>query len=85
MSTSNIIEINYFGNTYTFHRNMEDTIEDFHHISWLTAKQQPKNSKEFEKATQLATLWYYQQKYQCQYSSIIQKNIEELDLLSLDL
>ena len=54
-----ILEINYMGNTYTFNRNMEDTIEDFYHISWLTAKQQPKNNKDFEKANSNAILWYY--------------------------
>jgi hypothetical protein len=78
-------EINYLGNTYTFQHNTEDTMEDFYNISWLVAKQQPKNSKEFEKATQNATLWYYQHKYQCQYSSILQKTIQELDNLSIDL
>jgi hypothetical protein len=84
-SNTNILEINYMGVTYTFNRNHEDTLEDFHNISWLTAKQMPKSVKEFEKASQLAILWYYQQKYQCQYSQILQKNISELDLLSIDL
>jgi hypothetical protein len=84
-STSNILEINYMGVTYTFNRNLEDTLEDFHNISWLTAKQMPKTSKEFEKASQLAILWYYQQKYRCEYSSILQKNISDIDLLSVDL
>ena len=79
------IEINYMGTTYTFTKNPEDTQEDFWNISWLIAKQQPKNSKEYEKAMQNATIWYYQSKYQCQYSSILQKNIQELDDLSLDL
>lgn len=84
-SSINILEINYMGITYTFNRNPEDTVEDFHNISWLTAKQIPKTTKEFEKASQLAVLWYYQQKYQCEYSHVLQKNISELDLLSVDL
>ncbi len=82
---TNILEINYMGITYTFNRNQEDTLEDFHNISWLTAKQTPKTAKEYEKAQQLAILWYYQQKYRCEYSSILQKNISELDLISIDL
>ncbi len=82
---SDLLEINYMGATYTFKRNMEDTPEDFHHISWLIAKQQPKSLKEIEKATQLATLWYYQKKYQCSYSNILQNTLKELDLISMDL
>ncbi len=83
--TQRFIEINYMGTTYTFTKNPEDTQEDFWNISWLVAKQQPKNSKEYEKSMQNAIIWYYQSKYQCQYSSILQKNIQELDDLSLDL
>jgi hypothetical protein len=82
---TSILEINYMGNTYTFTRNMEDTVEDFYHISWLTAKQQPKNNKEFEKANLNAILWYYQQKYQCSYSQTLQKSIQKLDDLSIEL
>jgi hypothetical protein len=84
-STTNILEINYMGVTYTFNRNLEDTPEDFHNISWLTAKQMPKTTKEYEKANQLAILWYYQQKYRCEYSQILQKNISEIDLISIEL
>ena len=79
------LEINYMGITYTFKKNCEDTNEDFYHISWLIAKQKPKNTKDIEKATQLATLWYYQKKYQCKYSNILQNLLKDLDLLSLDL
>jgi hypothetical protein len=79
------LEINYMGYSYTFKKQPEDTMEDFHHISWLIAKQTPKNSKEFDKAQQLAFLWYYQKKYQCGYSPIIQNSLKELDLLSIDL
>ena len=85
MTTINTFEINYMGNTYTFNYNHEDTPEDFYNISWLIAKQQPRNPKEFEKATQMANLWYYQQKYKCSYSGILQKNIQELDNLSIEL
>ncbi len=79
------IEINYMGYTYTFKKNPEDTPEDFQNISWLIAKQKPKNTKEFEKATQLATLWYYQKKYNCSYSSILQNSLKEIDLISVEL
>ncbi len=82
---TDLLEINYMGATYTFKRNFEDTPEDFHHISWLIAKQQPKTIKEIEKATQLATLWYYQKKYQCSYSNILQNSLKEIDLISMDL
>ena len=84
-TNTNTFEIHYLGNTYTFNYNQEDTPEDFYNISWLTAKQQPRNPKEFEKASQMANLWYYQQKYKCSYSSILQKNIQELDNLSIEL
>jgi hypothetical protein len=82
---NNTFEINYIGNTYTFNYNTEDTPEDFYHICWLIAKQQPRNPKEFEKASQTANLWYYQQKYKCRYSGVLQKNIQELDNLSIEL
>jgi hypothetical protein len=79
------LEINYMGVTYTFKRNHEDTVEDFYHISWLIAKQKPRTQKELEKMTQLATMWYYQKKYQCTYSPIMQTVLKELDLISFDL
>jgi hypothetical protein len=85
MSDSDTLEINYIGYTYTFKKNCEDTLEDFHHISWLIAKQQPRTLKEFDKAHQLANIWYYQKKYKCGYSYILQNSIKDLDLLSLDL
>ena len=81
----NTLEINYMGYTYTMTRNPEDTLEDFHNISWLIAKQKPKNEKEYDKASQLAILWYYQKKYKCSYSPLLQKTLKELDVLSLDL
>ena len=79
------MEINYMGMTYTFHKNKENTLEDFYNISWLTAKQLPKNAKDLQKASQLAILWYYQKKYNCKYSSIIQKSLEDIDLISIEL
>ena len=85
MESKNIIEVNYMGYSYTFNRNSEDTIEDFYNISWITAKQMPKNQKEFEKSQQMATLWYYQHKYQCSYPQLLKKSLQEIDLLSMDL
>jgi hypothetical protein len=79
------IEINYMGYTYTLKRNPEDTPEDFYNISWLIAKQKPKTIKEIEKATQLATMWYYQKKYNCKYSNIIQNYIKDIDMISMEL
>ncbi len=84
-SNLNSLEISYMGYTYTFKRNPEDTTEDFHNISWLIAKQKPKNPKEKKKATLLATMWHYQKKYKCSYSNMIQSSLKELDVFSIDL
>jgi hypothetical protein len=84
-SNLNSLEISYMGYTYTFKRNPEDTPEDFHNISWLIAKQKPKNQKEMEKATLLATMWSYQKKYKCSYSNMIQSSLKEIDIFSIDL
>jgi hypothetical protein len=85
MDSKNIFEVNYMGYSYTFNRNPEDTIEDFYNISWIAAKQMPKNQKEFEKAQQMAIIWYYQHKYQCSYPQLLKKSLQEIDLLSMDL
>lgn len=82
---SDCLEINYMGYTYTFKKNPEDTYEDFYNISWVTAKQKPKNQKEFEKASQLATMWHYQKKYKCSYSNMLQSTLKELDIYGLEL
>jgi hypothetical protein len=82
---SDSLEISFMGYTYTFKKNPEDTYEDFYNISWLTAKQKPKNQKEIEKASQLATMWHYQKKYKCTYSTMLQSTLRELDVYATEL
>jgi len=77
-------EINYMGSTYTFQRKFYETSEDFHHISWLTAKQLPKNPTEIKKARQMAQMWYNQKKYRCRYAESLQTELSKLDLISVD-
>lgn len=84
MENQDQIEINYLGNVYTFHRKPYQTPEDFNHISWLIAKQLPKNSTEIAKAKQLATMWYNQKKYNCRYADSLQNEIAKLNTLSVD-
>jgi hypothetical protein len=78
------IEISYMGNVYTFKKKHYHTPEDFHHISWLIAKQLPKTEEEMKKATQHATMWYNQKKYNCKYPESLQTTLKKLDSLSVD-
>lgn len=79
------LELKYKNITYNFERNPEDTPEDFYHICWLTVKQEPTTSKDFEHKHQMAIMWYYQKKYKCKYSDYIQKDLKKLGLLSYEL
>jgi|UniRef100_A0A6C0E7X2 hypothetical protein len=84
MSEQEQIEINYLGHVYTFYKKEYHTAEDFYHISWLIAKQLPKTEEEVKKATQLATMWYNQKKYNCRYAESLQPSLSKLDSLSVD-
>jgi len=74
------MQINKNGIIYMFKREENEINEMFYKRCWISTKFNPKNEKELEKSIKLSKLLINKQYYGCEYSSDIEKKIDEFHI-----